>query len=269
LPCALELSGEASGLRLLLSHALRAASRTLILANRLTCAWLPLARLQALALLRALELKQFALLRTVQPPAALLRRLKPVKALLGVLQTPFFALLRALRVLLLSSESTGLPTLLQLFAAILRDFSGCVRLRPNALLHFVLAVLRAQLDSIAPDLRTIRHSVTPPGRTLLSAVLNALLTLLHALLEMLLPRDAGGGGRCLALRRSSRTLRRGCCTDRWSRSRHCGRRRWTRRGGRRLAGPCGCRRGSSTRLRPGRPGTRRWRSAPLLLVRLR
>jgi hypothetical protein len=229
---------------------------------------LPIARLQALAL-SALEHKQFALLRTVQPPAALLRRLNPVEALLGVFQAPLFALLRAFSVLFLSFESTRLPTLspiqiallqflLQLFAAILRGFSSYVRLPRNALLHFDLAVLRAQLDSIASGLRTIRHSVTPPERTLLSAVPNALLTLLHALLEMFLPGDTGGGGgRCLTLRRSSRTLRRGRCTDRWSRSRHCGRR---------LGGPCGCWRWSRTGWGPG---TRRGRSAPLLLVRLR
>ena len=145
--------------------------------------------------------------------------------MLGVFQVPLFALVRALSVLLLSFESTKLPTLspiqiallqvpLQLFAAILRGFSDCVRLPANPLLHFVLAVLRAELNSIAPGLCTIRHRVTPRGGTLL----NALLTLLHALLEMFLPRDTGGGGRgCLALRRSSRTLRRGRCTDRWSR----------------------------------------------------
>ena len=194
--------------------------------------------------------------------------------MLGAFQALLVALLCAPYVLFSSFKSTNLPTLspiqvallqllLQLFAAILRGFSGCVRLPRGALLHFVLAVLRAQLDSIAPGLRTIRHGVTPPGCTLL----NALLTLLHALLEMFLPGDAGsGGGRCLALRRNGRTLRRGRRTDRWSRSRHCGRWRWTRRGGRRLGGPCGCRRWSRSGWGPG---TCRGRSVSLLPVRLR
>jgi hypothetical protein len=96
LACALELSGETSGLRLLLSHALRAASRTLIRADRLTtCGRLPL------ALLGALELKQFALLRTIQPPAAVLCCSQPVEALL------------------LSFKSTNLPTLSPIQVALL------------------------------------------------------------------------------------------------------------------------------------------------------
>jgi hypothetical protein len=75
-PRTLELSGKASGLRLLLSDTLHATACTLILADPLAYVRLPLARLQALALLLStLEPKQLALLRTIQPPAALLRRL--------------------------------------------------------------------------------------------------------------------------------------------------------------------------------------------------
>lgn len=65
--------GEASAARLLLSDTLRAASCTLILAEFLAKARLRLTRLQSFAPLPStLKPKQLALLRTIQPPAALL-----------------------------------------------------------------------------------------------------------------------------------------------------------------------------------------------------
>jgi hypothetical protein len=73
LPRGVNQRGEASAARLLLRDTLRAASCTLILTEVLAKARLRLARLQALApLLSILKPKQLALLRTIQPPAALL-----------------------------------------------------------------------------------------------------------------------------------------------------------------------------------------------------
>ena len=81
--------------------------------------------------------------------------------------------------------------------------------------------------AVAPGLHAIWHGVMPRGRTLLSVALDALdafLTLLHPLLETFLPEDVRGGRRSLALRRSSRTLRRRRRAQRGGRSCH-GRRR--------------------------------------------